>query len=162
MAGLNLESESGYSRQRSINAFLTIRGLHASAKLLLELSAAADSGHCGGWHGLRHGDRLLVHWAPPQYTRPSWKPTNAASRCSATPAAASPSASTWSPCCSSSSTWRRSSSSLGGDLPQAAVARRGRFFGFWEMIVYLGFVAVGLFYIFKKGILDWSSDKADL
>jgi NADH-quinone oxidoreductase subunit A len=37
-----------------------------------------------------------------------------------------------------------------------------RFFGFWEMLVYLGFVAVGLFYIVKKGILDWTKDKADL
>jgi len=37
-----------------------------------------------------------------------------------------------------------------------------RFFGFWEMIVYLGFVVVGLFYIVRKGILDWSLDKADL
>ena len=37
-----------------------------------------------------------------------------------------------------------------------------RFFGFWEMIVYLGFVAVGIFYIVRKGILDWSLDKADL
>ena len=37
-----------------------------------------------------------------------------------------------------------------------------RWFGFWEMLVYLGFVAVGLFYIVKKGILDWSSDKGDL
>ena len=37
-----------------------------------------------------------------------------------------------------------------------------RFFGFWEMIVYLGFVAVGIFYILRKGILDWSLDKADL
>ena len=36
------------------------------------------------------------------------------------------------------------------------------FFGFWEMVVYLGFVLVGLFYVAKKGILDWSSDKADL
>ena len=53
-------------------------------------------------------------------------------------------------------------------LPWAVIYRRlpslgvGRFFGFWEMIVYLGFVVVGLFYIWKKGILDWSSDKADL
>src|ERR1700676_280664 len=31
-----------------------------------------------------------------------------------------------------------------------------RLFGFWEMIVYLGFVAVGLYYIVRKGILDWS------
>ena len=30
------------------------------------------------------------------------------------------------------------------------------------MMVYLGFVAVGLFYIIRKGILDWSADKADL
>jgi NADH-quinone oxidoreductase subunit A len=35
-------------------------------------------------------------------------------------------------------------------------------FGFWEMVVYLGFVAVGLFYITRKGVLDWSRDKADL
>jgi NADH-quinone oxidoreductase subunit A len=35
-------------------------------------------------------------------------------------------------------------------------------FGFWEMVVYLGFVAVGLIYIFRKGVLDWSTDKADL
>ena len=53
-------------------------------------------------------------------------------------------------------------------LPWAVIYRKlpllgvGRFFGFWEMIVYLGFVVVGLFYIWKKGILDWSSDKADL
>jgi len=37
-----------------------------------------------------------------------------------------------------------------------------KLFGFWEMIVYLGFVAVGLFYIVRKGVLDWSMDKADL
>jgi NADH-quinone oxidoreductase subunit A len=37
-----------------------------------------------------------------------------------------------------------------------------RLFGFWEMIVYLGFVAIGLFYILRKGILNWSQDKADL
>lgn len=35
-------------------------------------------------------------------------------------------------------------------------------FGFWEMLVYIGFVAVGLFYVWKKGILNWSNDKADL
>ncbi|HEV2272912.1 MAG TPA: NADH-quinone oxidoreductase subunit A [Acidobacteriaceae bacterium] len=53
-------------------------------------------------------------------------------------------------------------------LPWAVVYRDmprlfgSRMFGFWEMIVYLGFVMVGLFYVWKKGILDWSSDKADL
>ncbi|MBW8749311.1 NADH-quinone oxidoreductase subunit A [Terriglobus albidus] len=37
-----------------------------------------------------------------------------------------------------------------------------RFFGFNEMLVYIGFVAVGLFYVWKKGILDWAADKGDL
>jgi NADH-quinone oxidoreductase subunit A len=37
-----------------------------------------------------------------------------------------------------------------------------RLFGFWEMVVYLGFVVIGVFYVWKKGILDWATDKADL
>jgi NADH-quinone oxidoreductase subunit A len=44
-------------------------------------------------------------------------------------------------------------------LPQITGSR---LFGFWEMLVYMGFVAVGLYYIVRKGILDWSRDKADL
>ncbi len=53
-------------------------------------------------------------------------------------------------------------------LPWAVIYRRlplitgSRFFGFWEMLVYLGFVAVGLFYVWKKGILTFVNDKADL
>ena len=53
-------------------------------------------------------------------------------------------------------------------LPWAVIYRRlpaitgSRMFGFWEIIVYLGFVMVGLFYIWKKGILDWANDKGDL
>ena len=53
-------------------------------------------------------------------------------------------------------------------LPWAVIFRQlphitgSRFFGFWEMFVYLGFVAVGLFYVWKKGILDWAEDKGDL
>ena len=54
-------------------------------------------------------------------------------------------------------------------MPWAVIYRRlpqldhvSRMFGFWEMVVYLGFVAVGIFYVWKKGILDWASDKADL
>ncbi len=53
-------------------------------------------------------------------------------------------------------------------LPWAVIYRQlpaitgSRLFGFWEIVVYLGFVLVGFFYIWKKGILDWSSDKADL
>ena len=45
------------------------------------------------------------------------------------------------------------------DLPKLVGSRM---FGFWEMVVYLGFVVVGLFYVAKKGILDWSSDRVDL
>ena len=53
-------------------------------------------------------------------------------------------------------------------LPWAVVYRKlpaitgHRLFGFWEMAVYLGFVAVGLYYIVRKGVLDWSADRADL
>ena len=58
-------------------------------------------------------------------------------------------------------------------LPWAVIYRRlpgitgtpghpNRLFGFWEMLVYLGFVAVGLFYVWKKGILTWAEDKGDL
>jgi len=54
-------------------------------------------------------------------------------------------------------------------MPWAVVYRKlpelahvSRYFGFWEMLVYLGFVAVGLYYIVRKGILNWSQDKADL
>jgi NADH-quinone oxidoreductase subunit A len=53
-------------------------------------------------------------------------------------------------------------------MPWAVIYRQlpaitgSRLFGFWEMLVYLGFVMVGFFYIWKKGILDWASDKADL
>src|SRR6204780_3602462 len=45
------------------------------------------------------------------------------------------------------------------DLPKLVGSRM---FGFWEMVVYIGFVLVGLLYVRNKGILDWSSDKADL
>jgi NADH-quinone oxidoreductase subunit A len=53
-------------------------------------------------------------------------------------------------------------------LPWAVIYRElpkisgSRMFGFWEMLVYLGFVVVGLFYVWKKGILDWANDRADL
>jgi NADH-quinone oxidoreductase subunit A len=54
-------------------------------------------------------------------------------------------------------------------LPWAVIYRRlytqlgmPKMFGFWEMLVYLGFVAVGLFYVWKKGILNWALDKGDL
>jgi len=53
-------------------------------------------------------------------------------------------------------------------LPWAVIFKKlpgitgSHLFGFWEMLVYLGFVAVGLFYVWKKGILNWSNDKGDL
>jgi NADH-quinone oxidoreductase subunit A len=53
-------------------------------------------------------------------------------------------------------------------LPWAIIYRQlphitgSRLFGFWEMLVYLGFVAVALYYIVRKGVLNWSQDKADL
>src|SRR6195952_3397904 len=53
-------------------------------------------------------------------------------------------------------------------LPWAVIFKQlpaitgSRMFGFWEMFVYLAFVAVGLFYVWKKGILTWSEDRGDL
>jgi NADH-quinone oxidoreductase subunit A len=53
-------------------------------------------------------------------------------------------------------------------MPWAVIYRRlpkitgSPMFGFWEMLVYLGFVAVGLYYIVRKGILNWNQDRADL
>jgi NADH-quinone oxidoreductase subunit A len=53
-------------------------------------------------------------------------------------------------------------------MPWAIIYRKlphitgSRLFGFWEMLVYLGFVAVGLYYIVRKGVLNWSQDRADL
>ena len=39
--------------------------------------------------------------------------------------------------------------------PWAVVLRELKMFGFWEMLVYIGIVLVGLFYVWKKGVLDW-------
>jgi NADH-quinone oxidoreductase subunit A len=40
--------------------------------------------------------------------------------------------------------------------PWAVIARTLGMFGFWEMLVYIGLVLVGFFYIWKKGIIDWN------
>ena len=37
----------------------------------------------------------------------------------------------------------------------AVILRELKMFGFWEMMVYLGIVLVGLFYVWKKGVIDW-------
>jgi NADH-quinone oxidoreductase subunit A len=39
--------------------------------------------------------------------------------------------------------------------PWAVILRQLKMFGFWEMLVYIGIVLVGYFYIWKKGALDW-------
>jgi NADH-quinone oxidoreductase subunit A len=44
--------------------------------------------------------------------------------------------------------------------PWAVLLRELKMFGFWEMLVYIGIVLVGLFYVWKKGVLDWSSTRS--
>ena len=39
--------------------------------------------------------------------------------------------------------------------PWAVILRELKMFGFYEMLVYIGIVLVGFFYIWKKGALDW-------
>jgi NADH-quinone oxidoreductase subunit A len=40
--------------------------------------------------------------------------------------------------------------------PWAVVFRELKMFGFWEMLIYIGIVLAGFFYVWKKGVLDWS------
>jgi NADH-quinone oxidoreductase subunit A len=40
--------------------------------------------------------------------------------------------------------------------PWTDIARELKMFGFWEMLLYIGLVLVGFFYIWKKGVLDWN------
>src|SRR5204863_1109446 len=44
--------------------------------------------------------------------------------------------------------------------PWAVILRDLKMFGFWEMLVYIGIVLVGFFYIWKKGVLDWGTSSA--
>jgi NADH-quinone oxidoreductase subunit A len=39
--------------------------------------------------------------------------------------------------------------------PWAVILRELKMFGFWEMMVYIAIVLVGLFYVLKKGAIDW-------
>jgi NADH-quinone oxidoreductase subunit A len=43
--------------------------------------------------------------------------------------------------------------------PWAVLLRELKMFGFFEMLIYIGVVAVGLFSVWKKGALDWSSSE---
>jgi len=40
--------------------------------------------------------------------------------------------------------------------PWAVILKELKMFGFWEMMVYIGVVLVGFFYVWKKGVLDWA------
>ena len=44
--------------------------------------------------------------------------------------------------------------------PWAVVYRRLRLFGFFEMLLFIALVLCGFFYIWKKGVLNWSVDEA--
>lgn len=41
-------------------------------------------------------------------------------------------------------------------LPWAVVFHRLKLFGFFEMLVYVGIVLTGFYYIWRKGVLDWN------
>lgn len=45
--------------------------------------------------------------------------------------------------------------------PWAVILKELKMFGFWEMLVYIGVVLAGFFYIWKKGVLDWSKPEAE-
>ena len=46
------------------------------------------------------------------------------------------------------------------DLSNAA-KYGSKYFGFVEMLVYIGIVLVGFFYIWKKGVLDWNRPEGE-
>jgi len=45
--------------------------------------------------------------------------------------------------------------------PWAVLLKELKMFGFWEMLVYIGVILAGFFYIWKKGVLDWSKPEAE-
>jgi NADH-quinone oxidoreductase subunit A len=44
--------------------------------------------------------------------------------------------------------------------PWAVILKELKMFGFWEMLIYILIVLIGLFYVWKKGVLDWSQVSA--
>jgi hypothetical protein len=46
--------------------------------------------------------------------------------------------------------------------PWAVVFKELKMFGFLEMLVYIGIVLVGLWYVWKKGVLDWAEKPASV
>ncbi len=43
--------------------------------------------------------------------------------------------------------------------PWAVVYRELKLFGFFEMVIFVGLVLIGYYYVWKKGALDWSQSK---
>jgi NADH-quinone oxidoreductase subunit A len=43
--------------------------------------------------------------------------------------------------------------------PWAVVYRHLKLFGFFEMLLFIGLVLCGFFYIWKKGVLNWAADE---
>lgn len=43
--------------------------------------------------------------------------------------------------------------------PWAVIYRQLRLFAFFEMLLFIALVLCGFFYIWKKGVLDWSADE---
>jgi len=39
--------------------------------------------------------------------------------------------------------------------PWAVILRELKMFGFWEMMVYIAIILIGLFYVWNKGVIDW-------
>jgi NADH-quinone oxidoreductase subunit A len=47
------------------------------------------------------------------------------------------------------------------DLSDPLKNHGNRYFGFSEMLLYIGIVLVGFFYIWKKGVLDWNKPEGE-
>lgn len=45
--------------------------------------------------------------------------------------------------------------------PWAVVYRELKLFAFFEMLLFIGLVLAGFFYIWKKGVLDWAADERE-
>jgi NADH-quinone oxidoreductase subunit A len=45
-------------------------------------------------------------------------------------------------------------------FPWAVVFRKLKLFGFFEMLLFIVLVMCGFFYIWKKGVLNWSADES--
>lgn len=46
--------------------------------------------------------------------------------------------------------------------PWAVILRELKMFGFYEMLVYILVILTGFFYIWRKGVLDWSKPEGEL